>query len=168
MSNGFGAAFFGLTLFAILLPIAGLLVVTTGVAIYWHHRQAPAPIQYIAVGLAGVVIVVAGFGIVVLADEATPLSVLFGTIVILPLVLVGGRARWSGAPWKTVAAIAGMAWSLPFLVGTGLLFVLQITTDVSTIWMTGLAGIITTGGALLFGEHIGSVRDADYSSLVRA
>lgn len=168
MSNGFGAAFFGLTLFAVLLAIAGLLVVTTGVTVYWRHRQVPAPVQYGVVGLMGVVVVVAGFGIVVLADEAPPLAVLVGTIVILPLVLVAGRARWSGAPWVTVGAISGMAWSLPFLVGVGLLFVLQTNTDVSTAGMTGLASIVTTGGALLIGEHIGSLLYADTSSLVRA
>lgn len=107
--GGLGAAFFGLALFAVILAIAGFLAVTTMIAFYWRHRQVPASIQYVVAGLVGVVGVVAGFGIAVLVDEAMLLAVLFGIIVILPLVLVAGRARWAGAPWVTVGAIAGMA-----------------------------------------------------------
>lgn len=166
--GGLGAAFFGPALFAVVLAIAGLLVVTTMIAYYWRHRQVPALIQYIAVGLVGVVGVVAGFGIVVLVDEAILLAVLFGVIVILPLVLVAGRARWAGASWVTVGAIAGMAWSLPFLAGVGLVFVLQTNPDLSTPVITGLAGIVTTGGALLAGEYIGSILAVEYSSSLRA
>lgn len=168
MSNGFGAAFFGITLFAVLLAIAGLLVVTTVVVFYLRHKQVPDLIQYVAAPLTGIVVVVSGFGIVVLTDEATALAVLFAAIVVFPLVLVGARAKWSGVSWITVVAISGMAWSLPFITGVGLLFVLQTNIEISTTGMTGLAGIVTIGGALLIGEYIGSVLDTDYSSLVRA
>lgn len=162
MSGGFGAAFFGLASFAVLLAIAGLLVASAVVARYRRRGTVARSVRYVAIGSVGVVVTVAGFGIVVLADEATRLAVLFGAVVFLPLV-VAGRSRWAGAPWATAVAVAGMAWSLPFLVGVPLLFGLQVSTDVSTTTMTGLAGFVTTGGALLVGEYVGSA-DPDRSS----
>lgn len=156
MSDGFGAAFFALSLFAVLLAVAGLLVATAVVARYRRGGTVARSVRYVAVGAVAVVVAVAGFGVAVLAGDATRLSALFGTVVFVPLALVAGRARWAGATWTTSVAMAGMAWSLPFLGGVVLLFVLQVHTDVSTTAMTGVAGIVTGGGALLVGEYVGS------------
>lgn len=151
MGNGLGAAFFGLALFAVLLAIAALLVATTFVAVY---RGPSPPLRYVAAGSTGAAVVVAGFGIAVLADEATPLAVLVAATVLLPLVLIAERAWWAGATWVTSVAAAGMAWSLPFLAAVGLLFVLRANTDVPTAVLTAMGGIVATGGALLVGEHV--------------
>lgn len=168
MSSGLGAGFFGLTLITVLLGLAGLLVGTTIVAFYGRHKESPTGIMYAAAGLVGVVVIVAGFGVILLADEASFLAVLLGAIVGLPLLLIAVRARWAGANGLTLAAISGMAWSLPFIVSVGLLLILQVHTDVSPTVMTGLTGIVTSGGALLIGEGLGSSLSVDYSSIVRA
>ncbi|MFB6296178.1 MAG: hypothetical protein ABEH66_04965 [Halobacteriales archaeon] len=156
MSNGFGAAFFALALLAVLAGVAGLLVVTT-VLVLRRGRQVPGAIQRVAAGLVGIVVVVGGFGIALLADEAPPLAALLAVVVVLPLVAVGVRARLSGYPWIAMVAAAGLAWSPPFLVSVGLLFVLQVATGLSPAVMTGLAAVVATGGALLVGELIDGV-----------
>lgn len=164
MSDGFGAAFFGLTLLTVTVAIAALLVMTTVLAVRRGDGQVAPPIRYVAVGLVAAVVVVVGFGVAVLADEAMSLAVLFATVVLLPLLLVAGRAQWAGASWVSSVAVAGMAWCVPFLVGVGLLFAIQVATDVSTAVMTGLAGVVANGGALLVGERIGRIPDAADSS----
>lgn len=168
MSNGLGAGFGGLMLYAVLLIIAGGLLVTTVVAFYWRNRTLPAPLQYVAVGLVGAVVVVAAFAIVALADEAPALAALFVVTAGLPLVLVAGRARWTGASWSTVAAVTGMAWCLPFLVGIGVLFGMILYTDISPTVTTAIVGTLTMGGAVLAGEYVGSVLYPDYASTIRS
>lgn len=161
MSNGFGAGFGGLVILVGLVVLAGLLVATAAVALYWRQEQSSPPVDYVAVGLVAIVVAVAGFGIAALADEAPRIAVLFGATVGLPLVLVAGRARWTGAGWGSVAARSGMAWGLPFLAGVGALYVLTVATDASPEVMTGVAGAVTTGGTLLAGEYVRTVLTAD-------
>jgi len=156
VSNGFGAAFFALALLAVLSGIAGLLVVTT-LLVLRRRRPVSAPIQRVTAGLVGAVVVIVGFGIALLVDEAPPLAALFGVAVVIPLVAVAVRARLSGRPWIAMAAVAGLSWSLPFLVGVGLVFALQVATDLSPVVMTGVAGVVVTGGALLVGEVVDGV-----------
>jgi hypothetical protein len=161
MSNGLGAGFGGLAILVALVVLAGLLVATTAVALYWRHGRISPAVESVAAGLVGVVVVVAAFGIAALVDEAPRIAVLFGVTVGLPLVVVAGRARWTGAGWMTVAARSGMAWSLPFVAGVGALYVLTVATEASPEVMTGVAASVTTGGALLAGEYVRPVLDAD-------
>lgn len=156
MSTGFGAAFFGITLFGILLVIACLLLAATGVTATVPTGRMATLVPYVTLGLVGIAGLLAVFGIFVLADEAPRLAALLGVLVLVPLVLVAGRVRWAGSSWLAVGATAGMAWSLPFLVAIGLLFVLQTATDVSTLWKTIIAGIVTIGGTVLSGGYVGA------------
>lgn len=156
MSTGFGAAFLGITLFGILLVFASLLLVAAGVTATVPTGRMATLVTYVALVLVVFAGILAVFGILVLADEAPRLAVLLGVVVLVPLVLVAVRVRWAGGSWLEVGATAGMAWSLPFLVAIWLLFVLQTATDVSTLWMTIIAGIATMGGAVLSGGYVGA------------
>ncbi|QLG48108.1 hypothetical protein [Natrinema halophilum] len=161
MEGGLGAAFAGIVLFAVLVTVATILVVITVVAFYWPQRREQPSIRFVAITLVGVAIAIAGVASIAFVDEAPLLSVLFGTVVGLPLVLVAGRTRSVGSSWATVAVISGLAWSPPFLVCVGLLFALQTTTDVSASVLTGVGGAVTCGGAILIGEYIRNVLTAE-------
>ena len=155
MSDGLGAGFGALLLLTVLVAVAGLLVATAAAAVLLADRRAsvPAALRYAAVGLVGIVVAVAGFAVLALADEAPPAAVLFLVVVGLPLALVAGRTRLAGSSWVDVVAASGLAWSGPFLVGVGVLFVLTTQTGTSTAAITAAVGLVTTGGALLAGEY---------------
>lgn len=161
MSDGFGAAFGAIALFAVLLAIAGLLFLTTGVALHWRGERVAAYTEHVALALVGGLVLVAGFAIVALADEAPLLAGLFAATTAVPVVLAAGRARWAGAPWPTVVARSGMAWCLPFLAGTSLLFVVATSTSASPAVATGVVGVVTTAGTLLCGAYLDDWLAAD-------
>lgn len=82
-------------------------------------------------------------GDVVPADVATRLAVRFGAVVFVPPVLVAGGDSGDGVE----PAVSGRRRPLSGL---------PVNTDVSITTMTGLAGIVMTGGALLVGDYVGS------------
>lgn len=169
MSNGLGAGFFAITLLAVLVGVAALLAAIAVVAVLfdWQRGRVPTFIRYLAVALLAVVVVVAGFGVLALVDEAPPAAALFAVVVGLPLVLVAGRARQAGAAWLVVGATAALAWSFPFLAGVGVLFAVSVIAGASAAVATVLAGIAVSGGAMLAGEFLrgllapGATRQAD-------
>lgn len=129
MSDGLGAGFAGLTLLAVLLGLAALLALCL-VGVFASRRRTdrdPRSITFLSVAVLGVVIVVAGFGVAALYDEAPPLAVLLLAVVFLPLTAVGAYVRLTTdlQPTDTLAT-AGVAWSLPFVVGTAVTFGLSI------------------------------------------
>lgn len=120
MTNGFGAAFGGLLLAALLAGLAALLTLSGLVVAGWRRRGGAVSRcgLYPAVGLTAGVLLVAGFAVVALADEATALAGLFVALVFVPLTVCGLdlHRRASLSPLETVAT-TGVAWGPPFLVG---------------------------------------------------
>lgn len=120
MTNGFGAAFGGVLLAAVLAGLAAFLTLT-GLLVAVRRRRGATPprlVLYLAAGLTAGVVLVAGFAVVALADEATALAVLFLALVFVPLVVCGlDRHRRASSPPLETVATTGIAWGLPFLLG---------------------------------------------------
>lgn len=172
MSNGLGAVFAGLTLVAELLGLAVFLAVCLAGVFVSRRRTGSVHglLRYVSIALLGLVIVVAGFGVVALYDEAPPLAVLFVAIVLIPIAAVGGYLHLTTelAPIDTLAT-AGVAWSLPFVVGvadtvgltTGLGSVLDLppagTGRRGLVWIaTAIGGFVVVTGSILLGRWISS------------
>lgn len=171
MSNGLGAGFATVTLLATLLVLAVLLVVTAAVALLSRRRRdsVPAAVVHEAVCLLGVVLVVAGFGVLALADEAPPAAALLLALVFVPLggaVVVLRRAADRGL--ESTVATAAMAWRTAFLAGVAVLFVFVAGIEpalglatwearrVGLPWIeTALAGLIALAGATLLDPRLG-------------
>lgn len=114
-----------MTLLAVLLGLAVLLAAClAGVFVsHWRTGAVPPLLRYVSAALLCGVIVVAGFGVVALSDEAPPLAVLFVAIVLLPVAAVSGYLRLTTElPHVDTLATAGVAWSLPFVVGVVVTF----------------------------------------------
>lgn len=173
VSNGLGAGFAGLTLVAILLGLATLLALAL-VGVYVIRRrsgQVPHLLTYVSVGVLLVVVLVAGFGVLALYDEAPPLAALFVAIVVLPLAVVGIFLRRSTELTRLDSlATAGWAWSLPFVVGVVVTFGLTIgvrsTFDLAPvesqrlglIWIaTAVGGLVVVLGSLGLGTQTGTL-----------
>lgn len=120
MSNGLGAGLFGLTLLAMLVGLALLGVLGTIVS-YVFHRQTdriPLVLRYLLVLIGVSVLGVAGFGVLVMYDEAPIIAGLFTSIALLPLLTVSiYLARTSELLHLDVGAITVMAWGPSFLLG---------------------------------------------------
>lgn len=164
MSNGLGAGFAGLTLLAVLLGLATLLALSLiGVFVFRRRTDAvPRHLKYFSVAVLGGVILVAGFGVLALYDEAATLAALFLAIVLLPLAAVGVYVqRATGLNRLDTLATVGLAWSLPFLVGLVVTF--GLTTGIGSTFdlapaesrRLGLAWIASTVGGIVV--VIGSV-----------
>lgn len=133
MSNGLGAGFFAITLLAVLAGLALLVVLSTGVSWVWYRRagRVPAPLRYLLVAVGVGVLGVAGFGVLVLFDEAPAVAGLFALLVVVPLLVAGGYLeRTTGLGRLDVAATTVMAWGLPFLLGVVVVF--GVTTGLSS------------------------------------
>lgn len=156
VTDGLGAGFGALLIMAVLAILAVVLAAYTVIAVSVDRLRSGVPryVQYAAVGVTGVVVAVAGFAVLALADEAPAAAALFAVLVWLPLVLAAARTRWSGTPWVGTAATAGMAWSGPFLAAVGLLWVLVVHTDVSIPVATTAAGLTVVVGTVLLGEYL--------------
>lgn len=125
MSNGLGAAFGGLLLIAMLAGLATLLALTLGGVVVVQRRTGTVPrwLRYLPVVLLAGVVAVAGFGVLALYDEAATLAAVFVAIVFVPLGGVGvALHRRPDLSRLDVLATAGLAWSLPFLLGLGVTF----------------------------------------------
>lgn len=178
MSNGLGAGFAGVTLLAVLLGLAVLLAACLAGVFVFHRQRGSVPdlLSYVSVALLGAVMVVAGFGVVALYDEAPPLAVLFVAIVFLPIAAVGGflRLRTELRPIDTLAT-AGVAWSLPFVVGVAVTF--GLTTGLGSaldvppagaqrralVWVaTAMGGLVVGTGSILLGRSVSRTRSDGY------
>ncbi|WP_255150633.1 hypothetical protein [Halorarius halobius] len=156
MSNGLGAGFGFLLLVGVLLVVAGLLGVVTVAALVLRllRSRVPVVVRYLAGGLLGVVVAVAGFGVLALYDEAWLGAVLLVALVWVPLAAVAGRARLAGRRWRVVVVTAAMAWPLPFAAGVALTFGVSVVGVPSPAVGAVLAGVVAAGGTLLVGEFL--------------
>lgn len=176
MSGGFGAGFFTLTLLAVLAGLAALLGVSALLAMVLRDRSdgGPAWISPLAVGLLVVVVGVAGFGVLVLFDESAVGAGLVVAVVFAPLLSVGLRHRpWTGG-WRHRLATAGLAWSLPYLLGVvafvGLNVVIPRSFDlapgearsVGVGWIAVVgAGVVVIVGAVGLSDRVAHVLPND-------
>lgn len=132
MSAGFGAAFTGLTLLAVLSGLAGLLALSLAGVVASRRWTKPVPplLRSLWAGLVCGVVLVAGFGAVLLVDEAATLAAVFVGLVLIPLG-AGGLSLYRVAelPRRELVATAGLAWSLSFLLGLAITFGVPIVIN---------------------------------------
>lgn len=121
MSNGFGAGFATLGLLLGLAGLAGLLGLTAAAGLVLDRRtgRIPGAVRYLAVGLLAAVLVVAGFGVLALADESAFGAGLLLVLVFVPLAGAVGRGWRADRGWLNTLVAASLAWSLPYLLGLG-------------------------------------------------
>ena len=163
MSDGLGAAFAAITLFAVLLGLAVLLALVGVVAVVTRRRRdrVPAAVRYAAAVLLVPVGVVPGLAAVALLDEAPAFVPLFLVLVHVPLALAAARARVADAAWLDAAATAALAWAVPFGLATGLTLLASATRLLVPASTTLLAGAVAVVGTLLAGEAVAPVLQAE-------
>lgn len=171
MSNGLGTGFFGLTLLAILLGLAAVLTLVLVGMVGFRRRTGTVPqlLKYVSIAVLGGVLLVAGFGVLAMYDEAALLAVLFLAIVFVPLVAVGIYLhQTTELTWVDALVTTGLAWSLPFVIGVGGTFGLTIgvssTFDLAPVESQRLGVVwiaMLVGGAVI---EIGSVFLGKYLS----
>lgn len=170
MSNGLGAAFGGLMLLAVLSGMAGLLgLCLVGVVVSKRRTETvPNILRYLSVAVVLGVILVAGFAVVALFDEAATLATVFLAIVLVPLGTVGIYLhRATELPRLDIVATAGLAWSIPFLIGLAVTFgipnVINRVFDLAPAesqqlglyWIaTALGAIVVVFAALRLGKYV--------------
>lgn len=170
MSNGLGAGFFGLTLLAVLLGLAALQTLSLVGLFLFRRRNETIPhiLRYASAAMLAGVLIVGGFGVLVLYDEAATLAFLFITIVVIPLVAVGLFLQYmTEMALLDTLATTGMAWSLPFLVGVVVTF--GLTNGVNRLfdlapaesqqlglyWIASIVGgIVVVVGAFLLSNRV--------------
>lgn len=125
MSNGLGAGFFALTLLAVLGGLA-LLGLLGAIVSYVFHRQTdrtPLLLRYLLVLIGVGALGVAGFGVLIMYDEAPIVAGMFTSIALLPFLIVSVYlARTTQLLRVDVGATAVMAWSPSFLLGMAAAF----------------------------------------------
>lgn len=170
MSNGLGAAFGGLLLLAVLSAMAGLLGLSLAGALVFRRRTGAVPgsLRYLSAAVVPGVVLVAGFGVVALFDEAATLASVFLASVLVPLGMIGGHLhRMSELSRVDTIATAGIAWSIPFLLGLVVTFGLPVTInrvfalapaesrELGLYWLaTGLGALVVVTGALRLGSYL--------------
>lgn len=125
MTNGLGAAFGGLMLLALLSGLAGLLGLCLAGAFVSKRRTGTVPrlLRQLSVAAVLGVILVAGFAVVALSDEAATLAAVFFAIVLVPLGAIGIYLhRVTELTRLDTVATVGLAWSIPFLIGLAVTF----------------------------------------------
>jgi len=170
LSNGLGAGFGGLMLLAVLSGMAGLLGLSlTGVVVSRRRTGTfPRLLRYLSVAVVFGVILVAGFAVLVLYDEAATLAAVLLAIVLIPLGAVGIYLhRMTELSRLDILATTGLAWSIPFLIGLAVTFgVLIVVTNVFDLapaesqqlglhWIaTAVGAVVVVLGTLLLGKQI--------------
>lgn len=170
MTNGLGASYGGLLLLVILVGLAIVLTLSLIAAtIFRRHRGTlPSGYHYIAALLSAGVLLVSGFAVIALSDEAAALAVVFVGLVFVPLgTCVTYLHRRTALSHLEVFATTGVAWSLPFLLGLTTTFGgLRLVTSVFSItssgsqylglhWITTVVGaVVVILGTLLFSAHL--------------
>lgn len=158
MSNGLGAGFFGLTMLAVLLGLAGVLALT-GAATLAVERWAdlwPAPLRYMPVVLLAAVAAVAGFCVLALYDEAAVLAWLFAALVVAPLGAGGAYLRRSTSlGWPDALSVTALGWSPSYVAGVvatfGLVTAVQQALQLTSgeVEQMGVAWAAAAAGGLL-------------------
>lgn len=170
MSNGFGAGFFGLALLAVLLGLAALLTLALVVVVVIRRRASTVPrlLNYGSLAVLGAVLLVAGFGVVAMYDEAVLIAVLLLMTVFVPLAAVGLYVHQTTSSSRLATlATTGVAWGVPFVVGVGITFGLMIgvssalglaPAEPERLWVAWTAmlvgGAVVLAGSLLLGKHL--------------
>lgn len=163
MSNGLGAGFFGLTLLALLLGLAAVLTLALVGAVGIRRRNGTVPqhLKYVSITVLGGALLVAGFGVLAMYDEAVLLVALLLVIVFLPLAVVGIYLyQMTELTRLDALATTGLAWSLPFVLGVGVTF--GITVGISSMFSLAPAesrrlgvvwiAILVGGGVIVIGS----------------
>lgn len=120
MSNGLGAAFGGLLLAAVLAGLAVLLALSLVGVVVFHRRTGAVPdgLRYLILALIAGVVLIAGFAVGALYDEAATLAAVFIALVFIPLVVAGIYLyRVTELSRLDTIVTTGLAWSIPFLFG---------------------------------------------------
>lgn len=120
MSNGLGAGFFAITLLAVLAGLAVLITLLTVISIVFTRRRGHSPrlLGYLTVIVGIAVVAVAGFGILVLVDEAPAAAYLITLIVGIPLIVEYlYLVRRTSLPRCEAYTATLMAWCVPFFLG---------------------------------------------------
>lgn len=170
MSNGFGAAFGGLMLLAVLSGVAGLLGLSLagGVVSRWRTGEVPTILRYLCVATVLGVVLVAGFAVVALVDEAATVAAVFFALVLVPLGTVGVYLRHvTELSRLDVVVTTGVAWSIPFLIGLAVTFAVPNVINsllglapaesrqLGLYWMaTALGAVVVVLGALRLGKYV--------------
>lgn len=176
MTNGFGAGFFAVSLLAVLIGLA--LVANLAVLVaYWFHRKRsrlPRWFHYLPIVIGVVVLATAGFGVLLLYDEAASLAALFALVAVIPLLVVGGyHRRTTDASDLEIVSTTVMAWGPTFLVGVVLVFGVMIglqsalglapgeSRQLGLAWLAaGSGGLAVVVGMVLLGPRIGRLLGA--------
>ena len=170
MSNGLGAGFFGVTLLAVLLGLAAVLTLALVGVVGFRRRTGSVPnlLKYVSIAVLGGVLLVAGFGVLAMYDEAVLLAVLFLAIVFVPLAAVGIYLHYmTELTWLDALVTTGLAWSLPFVIGVGVTFGLTIGVSsvldlaptesqrLGVVWIAMIVGgAVVVLGSVLLGKHL--------------
>lgn len=172
MGDGFGAGFLTLTIVGLLAVLAVLLGLTAAAAVALRRRTGSVPtvVPAVADALLVGVVVPAGFGVLALADEAPVGAGLFVAVVFVPLVAVVIRHRESPGGWLGHLAIAGLAWSVPYLLGAAVFVGLNVlvprTFDLAPAeshavgvgWNAAVAaGVVASVGAVMVSDRLAAV-----------
>lgn len=173
MTNGLGTGFFALAVLAVLLGLAALLALSLAGTVLVRRRSGTVRtlLTYFSVVVLVVALAVAGFGVVVLYDEAAVPAALFLVLVFLPVAAVGRHLhRETDLPRADAVATIGLAWSLPFV--AGLIVVFGVTIGAGAVfdlapvesrrlgvpWIaTGLGGAVAVVGSVVLGARLGRV-----------
>ncbi|MFB6219901.1 MAG: hypothetical protein ABEH90_00560 [Halolamina sp.] len=170
MANGFGAAFGGLLLLAVVAGLAGLLALFLAGAVAFRKRgeRVPSGLRYLPVAVVTGVVLVAGFAVAALVDEAAAVAAVFVATVFVPFGAVGGFLLWMSELSRLDAvATTGLAWGVPYLLGLGVTFGVPIlitrtfglapakSRHLGLYWLgTVLGGIVVVLGTLRLAEHV--------------
>lgn len=170
MSNGLGAAFGGLVLLAVLSGMAALLSLSLAVTIAARRRTEglPGNLRNLSIAVVLGVVLIAGFGLVALFDEAPTLAAVFLASALIPLGVVGVYLHQI-AEFSRIDGVAmtGLAWSFPFLLGVAVTFGIPPTInsvfglapaesrELGVYWLAAGAGaLVVVLGALRLGLYV--------------
>lgn len=177
MSNGFGAGFFAISLLAVLGVLALLdVLVTAGWYVYQRRTGDRLPLlRYLAAVVLAGVLAVAGFGVLVLYDEAASLAWLVASTTLLPLFVVGVFLdRTTALARLDVVAATVLAWGPAFVPGILVVFgarsgidaVLGLTIGESrrlgVAWIAAaVGGLVVVLGMLALSSRLVGLLDAE-------
>jgi hypothetical protein len=180
MASSFGAGFGAILLAAVLLGLAGLLgALLLGTVVYRRRGQElPRPLQVLAVAALAAALLVGGFGVAALYDEAPVGAVLFLGVVLLPVGAAGGVLRRTTAlPPLSLLTTVAIAWSLPYVLGL-VLFAAGVVVVPGVLglppaaperlrfaWLgAGLGGVAAVVGTVALARALQPVSPGDRSS----
>lgn len=177
MSNGFGAGFFAISLLAV-LGVLALLDVLVAAGWYAYQRRTggrPPLVRYLPAVVLAAVLAVAGFGVLVLYDEAASLAWLVASTALLPLLVVGVYLdRTTALARPDVVAATVLAWGPAFVTGVLVVFgtrsgidaVLGLTVGESrqlgVAWLAAaVGGLVVVLGMLALSSRLVGLLDAE-------